>query len=1104
MGVHGLTQHIKSLGLDANETTIDLVEGSKLCVDGDGLIFHLFRLSYRAHYKNIVAADPTGHRSKLLKSQLLLPLFTPLSLIHHVTTSYLSDLLSHGLHLEIYFDGPDQFMKLRQRLRRQEKRNEEWENTRQLCIHGILPETGPAQSRSAARRQARTHHSSVEAADGSDDDAEFFLAKFPFGQLAFHQIKQSIRDFAHISSVLFCGSIQLINCDGEADVAVARASASEKAAYALANDTDFLIYGTTDKVVKYICFDQLNPSDKILRGSILTRSEVSDRIGLFCAEAMIDLSIILGNDYTGPLLRHEDTLKQKEYWSSLRWQRDEEFETLSSELKNQIQPIIDHVGERVAEGWRLTSLMEELKLAIEYSYALYSFGNTESFRSRANTLDADVDNDNDDDDDDEQYETEKMVPALPHGFDEYVAASSGVETDLLEAAISPLILYMSEVGDYYVEQKHLDALRMTFETLRSQSHNPMEPPRHHFHWKDIQAIFILEKLLSRVISGRSGADAMPSKAFDHLLFLSYLESISFDDSPLNDISTNREEDIANVVPRDASSKKLVLPIDKHKEEILNTIKTQRVTIIHGETGCGKSSRVPCFLLRAKPPQPSLAAPEVKMIVSQPRRIAAKALAERVRKVEPDLAHKIALRMGHGMKEFETHKTRAWFVTTGYVVRLLANHPHWFDSHTHLIIDEVHERSVDSDILCLLCRRLLHSHPTIRLVLMSATLAADLYSQYFGAPQPIHVGVRRFPINEYFVEDLASHLSLSRKHAQHAQDIFDECAKSKCSSAPPDAIKDKMYHLASKITASVGKHGSSVLIFVSGMSDIESICELIERINVRDVTFTCFPIHSDVPFEEQMEAFEPPKEGEVKVVIATNAAESSVTLPDVDHVICLGLCKQIVYNKSSHRQQLIPTWISKASATQRAGRTGRVRNGNVYRLYSRDAYSEYFHPFEAGEILRTPLDSVILHLRDTLNEPVTDILLDCLEAPDISTIERSFQSLHASNFISQPNDEGEITPLGELVVALGIDLKLGALVGLGIQFGVAAESIELAAIMSFPRPPWAMSSPMYHDSATFNEIGELLLVRPLSSHVFRLSLTLCYPVSDENFHITLLL
>ena len=198
--------------------------------------------------------------------------------------------------------------------------------------------------------------------------------------------------------------------------------------------------------------------------------------------------------------------------------------------------------------------------------------------------------------------------------------------------------------------------------------------------------------------------------------------------------------------------------------------------------------------------------------------------------------------------------------------------------------------------------------------MSATMAAELYSQYFGAPQPpIHVGSRCFPIKEYFVEDLKSLLSLSPKHAKLAQVIYDDCEKNKCGAAPSNANMEKLHRLATLITASVGSHGSSVLIFVPGMSDIESIIELIEKLNRTGVTFICLPIHSDVPFEEQMGewlllvvvyinlpaptehpltfwltgAFEPAGEGEVKVIIATNAAESSLTLPDVDHVICLG-------------------------------------------------------------------------------------------------------------------------------------------------------------------------------------------------------------------------
>ena len=168
------------------------------------------------------------------------------------------------------------------------------------------------------------------------------------------------------------------------------------------------------------------------------------------------------------------------------------------------------------------------------------------------------------------------------------------------------------------------------------------------------------------------------------------------------------------------------------------------------------------------------------------------------------------------------------------------------------------------------------------------------------------------------------------------------------------------------------------------------------------------------------------------------------------------------------------------------------------------HNEYFAPFEAGEILRSPLDSVILSLRDMLNEPVTKILLECLEAPDVTTIERSFQSLHASNFISRPDDEGEITSLGELVVALGIDLKLGALVGLGIQFGIPAESIELAGILSFPKAPWAISTPMYHDSATFNELGELMMCG-FYQYKFSVMLSNTHWSSSsvKHFHITML-
>ena len=378
-----------------------------------------------------------------------------------------------------------------------------------------------------------------------------------------------------------------------------------------------------------------------------------------------------------------------------------------------------------------------------------------------------------------------------------------------------------------------------------------------------------------------------------------------------------------------------------------------------------------------------------------------------------------MRLGRGVRD-DSAKTCVHFVTTGYLVRLVAHYPSTFRHHTHLIIDEVHERSVDGDLLCLLARRLLAEYPNLRVILMSATVHTTLYKEYFsravssdsegaglGASGSsssldcLSVGERRFPLDTYYLEDLSSSKCrlppMITKSAKKLCEVTAKCGGKQQDDVPVAICRDQ-YSLAVSLIRSVGQMGSGILVFVSGIADITELTERFEGMS----RYKLYAIHSDLPFEEQEAAFNPAGPDEVKVVIATNAAESSITLPDVDCVICLGTHKALRYHATTHRVQLVNTWISKASATQRAGRTGRVRPGNVYRLYSKELH-EKFQEHEQAEVHRKPLQDVILGLRNMLEdsptfEGIVPLLEDLLEPPDMSNVAKSFDYLHYGEFL----------------------------------------------------------------------------------------------------------
>jgi HrpA-like RNA helicase len=993
---------------------------SKFLIDGNGLAFHLHRVAYARHIRDVAAKS--SPQSCPLTSSLsteeitkVLPCMLPLGVLKQVTMEFVATLRKHGIRLQVFWDGPKRRCKARTNEKRRRTRQQEWGTLQQYCLHGSMPK-----ERNACQ----------------------WNNQFPYSALFLTTVR-------HALQISF---VDMVGCQEEADVELALRASGDPTAYVIGLDSDFFFY----KDIQYIPLDCIylsqqssysSPSiSSSLQAFCATRSELAQFLGLE-DEEMVELAILMGNDYVDPATLSIPGLAKKHPREIIAFLREQE------------------------DGFLVEA--SKVGLALEYVRCLYNLHNLDRFPVDGSFATTATTSDDDDQDTVSIMKEIETVISFPTDFPMELARLFPEDQSVRDAVIRCLQAFIDQPeldSGVILKQEHLDAYKTS--TMPNIGPNPFRLEKRRPLWNDIRGAHVIETCVSRILKSSSDSflarGTPPDSLMNHIQFHAILATVRGSSSPDNEDDAGYKPTI--VAPPEARpepEERLQLPIDEHQENIVETIKNNRVTIIHGETGCGKSSRVPIMLLEAPSPEPSL--PRVKLFMSQPRRIAAKGLVERVRDYEPEHRDKFALRMGHGWREYETNKTQAWFVTTGYLTRLLANHPEKFDDCTHLIIDEVHERSVDTDILCLLCRRLLERNKTIRLVLMSATLATKLYQDYFNVPNdPIHVGVRCFPIEQYFVEDLKQ-FNLPKNEAAAALAIQRECESKRCNSAPSQAELTKRFSLAARLTTIVGTPGSSVLIFVPGMNEIVSITECIENFYIPGVKYTCYPIHSDIPFDEQMDAFKAPAQDEVKVIIATNAAESSVTLPAVDHVICLGLCRQIMYNQSSHRQVLTPCWISRASATQRAGRTGRVRPGNVYRLYTRHAFESYMEEFEAGEMVRIPLDSVILMLKQMLHEEVKPVLQACIEPPPMETIDRSFQSLHRWNFISEPDDLADITTLGSFVSSLGIDLSLGSLIGLGIQFGVAAEAIEMAATMSFPKTPFQISNPLYHEPAEYNEI-----------------------------------
>jgi len=916
MGVRGLTGILAEASTqDGTHVSTPIPAGSILAMDGPGLCYYIHDQAYRSFYNEILRCTDAS-LSKTAIITALLPSKLPLDLIAATCQSLLHEWVhTAGLHLSIYFDSTTMQSPFKKATlaQRQKQREEEEARLQDFLLYSSIPASWYESSRGR-----------VEKAPPSPwpvPSADEFLSTFPRSttRLWFHQIKRDIQEFKrdHVDQV------STIECPDEADVYVAFHAADDVSGntFAVGGDSDYFIFGgdsTQFGQIQYIPFDSLKWKDGILEGRVWTRSSVMDILGLPDEASLIEYSLLLGNDFTKPYLRG---LKELETSTDLFSGSDKTaIDSSRLALKDQIRLELIRKG----PGYRVTSTHTELDQAIQYSRDFYTFQDLSKYSLL--TVDGDDAGYSDIENlvermglDSFPVDCARFQPAdsifaqiarhvtLRHQilrpFQQYyqsqtcgyIPNESEEESDDLKGPSAVRRFLLSHWTDYMKALEESLFTETIFDSASSQDSsraftniNANLLVTSQLNWYDHCMMTLIEMLIHIAVTSSvdKNADADKRRAQGHSSNISLSYKGIFNKHRFLTIMMGlRQESMAVQSKNDEPviQPEMVyatLPIDEHKDTILKAIQNQRVTIIQGETGCGKSTRVPVMILKSPPPDCSMK--RVKMFITQPRRIAAKALVEHVRASEPMLRDKFALRLGHGVREYESESAQAWFCTTGYLVRYLARYPEMFKRVTHLIIDEVHERSVETDLLCLLTKRLLSTYPHLRLILMSATIAAEIYTEYFDVSHsPICVSARRFPIREYYLEDLPQVLSLGPKEKSLIGELVAKSGKHKGPVVPSSSEVEQLHDLAVYLTKAIGSHGSSVLIFVSGMMDIVSISELIEKIKIPGITFNRLPIHSDVPIEDQLVVFQPPGPNEVKVIIATNAAESSITLPDID-------------------------------------------------------------------------------------------------------------------------------------------------------------------------------------------------------------------------------
>lgn len=426
-----------------------------------------------------------------------------------------------------------------------------------------------------------------------------------------------------------------------------------------------------------------------------------------------------------------------------------------------------------------------------------------------------------------------------------------------------------------------------------------------------------------------------------------------------------------------------------------------------------------------------------------------------------------------------------------------------ESVTHLILDEVHERSEESDFLLLILKELLAKRTNLKVILMSATLNSQLFSRYFHQAPVLNIPGRTFPVQQIFLEEILDRTGyvlecdsqycrkISKKDEEQLMQELEYSDVQASNSAPHPKQKDENLTLSEMIARYVDyskktckslflmepmkintelievilryicvdgdhdwPHGGTIIVFLPGLAEIQSVYDALmdsKEFSTRSGKYQIIPLHSSLTNEEQARVFKKAPPGMRKIVLSTNIAETSITIDDCVFVIDCGQMKEKNFDSNRNMESLDTVWISKANASQRKGRAGRVMPGVCIHLFTSHRYNYNMIQQPVPEIHRVPLESLLLRIKTLPNFSginLYEVLGRSIEPPseeNVSSAIKRLQNLGAFDM------QEALTPLGKHLSLLPVDVRIGKLILFGAIFQCLDSVLTIAACLSHKSP-----------------------------------------------------